>query len=118
MFRFASVRLGSNNIRPAIIYNIPGAVDQVDGIGGSIEIRPGRLVARITIPLACTFNNTVIDGVHSFVLMVFESVGRIVSRDIRTVAGEIGNLPLAVGHCLQDKVFLCVLNGFFTTGKH
>jgi hypothetical protein len=111
----AGLRRG--NMGPAIIYDVPGSIDQYDGMSGPAKAGPGGLVRGISIPLPGLFYYPVIYGIYCLITEVLKPVIGKIPGDIGTIVGKTGDLPFATGHSQQDKVFLFLFNSLLATGR-
>jgi hypothetical protein len=109
--------LGGNYKGPAATIDLPCPIDQGKWMYGAAKIGPGGHIARIAIPLTGFFHSPAIYRINRLIAIILKSVIGEISGYVAPIQSKTGDFPLSIGHCLNDEVFLDILNRFFTSAQ-
>lgn len=95
---------------------MPAPIDQAQG-SACIKIGPGGHGSGISIPGTGLFYQSYFNGINGLIAIVLELIAIKIIGDGVPVLNEVGDNPLTIGHCLDNKVLFRLLDGFFAAGK-
>ena len=99
---------------PSVTCNVPGSVDDQQGLGGVRKFRRNAHSTGTAVPGAGFFDCSTLDRVHGIVRVILKTVRGKVCRTIYSALLKGGHFPLTRGHGLDDQV-LQYFSFLFTT---